>query len=228
MGKLAKALPRGTASAVTLQLDVWSDVACPWCYLGKRRLESALAATGTPAEVVWHAFELAPDLPAAGLPIDEWLGRKFPKPQLDEMHARMTQMGREAGVDFQFDKRTRAANTRLAHRAIQVAHDLGGAALQGKVVEACFRANFTDGIDIGDRDALVAALAPSGIDVETLRTRLAGTDALAAVLEDEQLAARIGISGVPFFIAGGKLAMSGAQAPEVFASFLAKARELAA
>jgi len=211
-----------------LQLDVWSDVACPWCFLGKRRLASALAASGVQAEVVWHAFELAPDLPAAGLPIEEWLGKKFPKPQLDQMHARMTEMGKEAGVDFQFDKRTRAANTRLAHRAIRIAHELGGAELQGKVVEACFAANFTHGVDIGDREALIAALAPTGIDTEVLRAKLTGDHGVQEVVEDEQLAARIGITGVPFFIAAGKLAMSGAQPPDVFASFLAKAREVAA
>ena len=211
-----------------MQIDVWSDVACPWCYLGKRRLAGALASSGLQAEVIWHAFELAPELPPAGLPIDDWLGKRYPKPQLDQMHARMTAMGKDAGIDFQFDKRTRAANTRLAHRAIAIARELGGAALQNAVVEACFHANFTAGVDIANRDALIDALAPTGIDTESLRTKLSGTDALETVLEDERVAARIGITGVPFFIARGKLAMSGAQAPDVFAGFLAKARELAA
>src|SRR5690606_39133059 len=123
--------------------------------------------------------------------------------------------GTQEGIDFQFDRRTRMANTRLGHRAIRIAHELGGAALQDKVVEACFHANFTDGIDLADRDALVAALAPTGIDTDALRTKLAGTDALDAVIEDEKLAAQIGITGVPFFIAGGKLAMSGAQPADV-------------
>ncbi len=213
---------------VSMQIDVWSDVACPWCYLGKRRLADALTSSGLQAEVIWHAFELAPELPPAGLPIEDWLGKRYPKPQLDQMHARMTAMGKDAGIDFQFDKRTRAANTRLAHRAICVARQLGGADLQNKVVDACFHANFTAGVDIASRDALTDALASTGIDVETLRTKLAGNDAVEAVLEDEHVAARMGISGVPFFIAQGKLAMSGAQAPEVFTSFLAKARELAA
>jgi predicted DsbA family dithiol-disulfide isomerase len=211
-----------------MQIDVWSDVACPWCYLGKRRLEAALAATGVQADVAWHAFELAPELPPAGLPIEDWLGKRYPKPQLDQMHARMAAMGKDAGIDFQFDKRTRAANTRLAHRAIAIARELGGAALQAAVVEACFRANFTLGVDIADPDALVGALASTGIDVETLRGKLAASDALDQVLADERLAARIGITGVPFFIADGKLALSGAQAPDVFASFLAKARDVAA
>ncbi len=212
--------------SAVLQLDVWSDVACPWCYLGKRRLEAAIAATGSPVEVTWHAFELAPEIPREGVDIDEWLGNKYPKDKLDEMHTHMTEIGKVDGIDFQFDRRKRLANTRLAHRAIRIAHALGGTELQGKVVEACFKANFTDGVDVGDRNALLGALADTGIDIEALRLRLMDTDATAEVIADEKLAGEIGIDGVPFFIADGKLAMSGAQAPEAFAGFLAEAAKL--
>lgn len=210
-----------------LQLDVWSDVACPWCYLGKHRLATALAASKTEADVSWHAFELAPALPAAGVPIADWLGKRYPKAQLDAMHARMTDMGKADGIDFQFDKRTRMANTRLAHRAIVAARELGGAVLQDKVVEACFHANFTDGIDIANRDLLVNALASTGIDLEALRTKLDDAATLRTVVEDEATASKIGITGVPFFIGAEKLAMSGAQPLDVFETFLGKARELA-
>jgi predicted DsbA family dithiol-disulfide isomerase len=211
-----------------LQLDVWSDIACPWCYLGKRRLEAAIKASGTEVEVTWHAFELAPELPREGVLVEEWLGKRYPKDKVDEMHAHLAELGKADGIDFQFDRRTRMANTRLAHRAIRISHALGGTALQGKVVEACFRANFTDGVDVGDRNALLAALADTGVELEDLRLRLMDTDATAEVVADEKLAKEIGIDGVPFFIAEGKLAMSGAQAPEVFTSFLAEAATLAA
>lgn len=211
-----------------LTIDVWSDIACPWCYLGKRRLTAALAATGVPSEVMWHAFELAPDLPPEGALVETYLGKRFSKAQIDQMHARMTAMGKADDIDFQFDKRTRMANTRMGHRAIRIAHDLGGAALQDKVVEACFRANFTDGVDLSNREALLGALAPTGIDIEVLRTRLTGNDALSEVIADEEAAKRMGISGVPTFIAGGKLAMSGAQPADVFRDFLAQARSAVA
>lgn len=209
-----------------LQLDVWSDVACPWCFLGKRRLEAAITAFGSPVEVTWHAYELAPDLPREGVEIDEWLGKRYSKEKLDEMHTHMTELGKVDNIDFQFDRRKRLANTRLAHRAIRIAHALGGTPLQSKVVEACFRANFTDGVDIGDRTALLAALADTGVDLEQLKLRLMDTDATAEVIADEKLASEIGIDGVPFFIADGKLAMSGAQTPEAFAGFLAEAAKL--
>lgn len=183
--------------------------------------------SGTPAEITWHAFELTPELPREGLPIEDWLGKNISKEKVDEMHAHLTELGKADGVEFQFDKRTRFANTRLAHRAIRIAHALGGTEMQGKVVEACFRANFTEGIDVSDRNALLAALATTGINVDDLRLRLMDTDALAEVIADEKLAGEIGVDGVPFFIAEGKLAMSGAQAPEAFAGFLAEAATLA-
>lgn len=177
---------------------------------------------------MWHAFELAPDLPPEGALVETYLGKRFSKAQIDQMHARMTAMGKADDIDFQFDKRTRMANTRMGHRAIRIAHDLGGAALQDKVVEACFRANFTDGVDLSNREALLGALAPTGIDIEVLRTRLTGNDALSEVIADEEAAKRMGISGVPTFIAGGKLAMSGAQPADVFRDFLAQARSAVA
>jgi predicted DsbA family dithiol-disulfide isomerase len=209
-----------------MRIDVWSDIACPWCYVGKRRLSAAFAATGAEADVTWHAFELSPELPAAGLPIEEHYGKRFGMERLRRMDAQMTELGAQDGITFRFDLRTRAANTFLAHRAIRIAREMGGASLQDAVVEACFRANFSDGVDVSDRDALLGALAKTAIDVDALRTRLAGDDAREDVLDDEKTARKMGINGVPFFVAGGKLAMSGAQPVEAFAGFLAKAREL--
>jgi predicted DsbA family dithiol-disulfide isomerase len=203
-----------------LQLDVWSDVVCPWCYLGKRRLAAGLAKAGVTAEIAWHAFELSPELPPAGLPLEEHWGKRFGMDRMRQMDAKMTELGKADGIDFHFERRTRAANTRLAHRIIRIAHDLGGAALQDQVVEACFHANFVDGVDISDREALLAALAATSLDIAALRARLDDAEIEKAVLADEHLAHEIGISGVPFFIANGKLAVSGAQPVEVFANFV--------
>jgi predicted DsbA family dithiol-disulfide isomerase len=206
-----------------LQVDVWSDVVCPWCYLGKRRLAAALVKGNITAEVTWHAFELSPELPPEGKSLEEHWGKRFGMDRLREMDAKMAELGKADGIDFHFEKRTRAANSGLAHRAIRLAHHLAGTAMQDKVVEACFEANFVDGVDISDREALLGAIAPTGIDIATVRARLDEPELLDAVLEDEQLAGKIGITGVPCFIADGKLAMSGAQSVDAFVQFLTEA-----
>jgi predicted DsbA family dithiol-disulfide isomerase len=209
-----------------LQLDVWSDIACPWCYLGKRRLEAAIAESGKPTEVTWHAYELSPELPPEGMLISEHLGKRFGLDNLRAMDAQMTEYGKADGIEFHFERRRRSANTRLAHRAIRIAHAMGGTELQGTVVEACFKANFTDGVDVSNLEELLTALTPTGIDIAELRLRLTAEDALAEVIADEKLAGELGIDGVPFFIAEGKLALGGAQSPEIFAGFLVEAAGL--
>lgn len=203
-----------------MRVDVWSDVACPWCFLGKRRLAAALAATGIDADVHWRAFELAPDLPPDGVDLEAFFRARYGGIEaIRPAQARLAALGREVGIDFAFERQTRAANTRLAHRAIQLARDLGGAALQDQVVEACFRGNFEEGLDLSDRDALVARLG-----VPALAAPLAEGDGEDAVAYDEALAARLQIRGVPYFLADERLGLSGAQAADVFVAFLERAR----
>jgi predicted DsbA family dithiol-disulfide isomerase len=210
-----------------IEIDVWSDIACPWCYLGKRRLAAGLAAAGAEAQVTWHAFELQPDMPPDGMPSHEFYDKKFGAAgRWASTFAKMTALGAADGITFAFEKMQRAPNTRLAHRAIRIAHALEGPAAQDAVVEACFRAHFTDGVDISNREALLAALAGTPIDQGALRERLGWDESLDAVLADEEAAGKIGISGVPFFVAQGKLAMSGAQPADVFAGFLEQARSI--
>jgi predicted DsbA family dithiol-disulfide isomerase len=210
-----------------IEIDVWSDIACPWCYLGKRRLAAGLAATGVDAQVTWHAFELQPDMPSDGLPSHAFYDKKFGAPgRWAATFPKMTALGAADGVTFAFEAMLRAPNTRLAHRAIRIAHALEGSAAQDAVVEACFRAHFTDGVDISNREALLAALAGTPVDPAALAERLDWDESLDAVLADQQVAAKIGISGVPFFVAQGKLAMSGAQPANVFAGFLEQAKTI--
>jgi predicted DsbA family dithiol-disulfide isomerase len=210
-----------------IEIDVWSDIACPWCYLGKRRLAAGLAAAGAEAQVTWHAFELQPDMPPDGMPSHEFYDKKFgASGRWASTFAKMTALGAADGITFAFEKMQRAPSTRLAHRAIRIAHALEGPAAQDAVVEACFRAHFTDGVDISNREALLAALAGTPIDQGALRERLGWDESLDAVLADEEAACKIGISGVPFFVAQGKLAMSGAQPADVFAGFLEQARSI--
>jgi predicted DsbA family dithiol-disulfide isomerase len=212
----------------TVRLDVWSDIACPWCYIGKRRLATAVARTGIPVDVTWHAFELAPGLPPEGEPAEQYYADKFGSAaRMRDNFEEMTARGRADDIRFAFDLMMRAPNTRLAHRLIAIARELGGATAQDLVVEALFRAHFTDGVDVCDSRALVAAIpAAAGLDPAMLASKLAGDDGLAAVLADEEVATVVGFSAVPFFLAESKLAVSGAQPVEVFESMLGKAREL--
>lgn len=206
---------------------MWSDIACPWCYLGKRRLESALKKAGIEAEVEWHAFELDPTIPAEGLPSDAYYAKKFGGPgKWEGTWQRMSTFGRADGISFAFERLERAPNTRLAHRAIRIARDLGGAGAQDAAVEACFKAHFTDGVNVSDRDALLGVLAGVPVDQDQLRAQLATDAGLAHVVADERAAAQLGVTGVPLFVAAGKLALSGAQPADVFAAYLAEARQL--
>lgn len=187
-----------------IELDVWFDVVCPWCLIGWRRLERALGDASLPAVAVRHrAFELQPGMPEKGLEARPFYLKKFGTERaMQAAFERVTQIGQNDGIAFAFDKMPRAPNTRLAHRALKIA------GLRG--VDALFRAHFEDGIDIGDVDAVVSVLAASGADAAELRTRLAEGDALDDVVQDERLASELGITGVPFFLAGQRVALPGA------------------
>ncbi|HSN17236.1 MAG TPA: DsbA family oxidoreductase [Gammaproteobacteria bacterium] len=204
-----------------MRIDVFSDVVCPWCFVGKRRLEQALAsAKATDAEVHWHAFQLNPDLPSGGVDRREYLESKFGPGAAERIHARLDEVGREAGIDFQFDKIGRSPNTRDAHRLLWLAGNQGK---QSRLKEALMKAYFIAGRDIGDRAVLAEVAAAAGIagDVQAF---LASEGGQQEVQDDLATAARLQISGVPFFIFDGRYALAGAQPPEVFAQALEAAR----
>ena len=208
-----------------LSVDVWSDIACPWCYVGKRRLEAALA--GFPhrenVTIVWHAFELDPAAPAvrdASQSYAERLAKKYGTgvARANEMLQTMTATAAKDGLDFHFE-RVQAGNTFDAHRLIHLAQERGK---QDAVKERMLRAYMTEGEPIGDRDALVRLAVEAGLDAEEAHTTLA-TDAYAAdVRADEEQARALGISGVPFFVIGG-YGVSGAQPADALRSVLTRA-----
>lgn len=208
-----------------LSVDVWSDIACPWCYVGKRRLEAALA--GFPhrenVTIVWHAFELDPAAPPVrddSQSYAERLARKYGTgvPRANEMLQTMTATAAKDGLDFHFE-RVKAGNTFDAHRLIHLAHERGK---QDAVKERMLRAYMTEGEPIGDRDTLVRLAAEAGLDAEEAHTTLV-TDAYAAdVRADEDQARALGISGVPFFVIGG-YGVSGAQPADALRSVLTRA-----
>jgi predicted DsbA family dithiol-disulfide isomerase len=209
-----------------LRVDVWSDIACPWCYVGKRHLEAALERFPhrEAVEVVWHAFELNPSAPRESDRISSYaerLARKYGSSVSDaeQRIARMTDIAAADGLSFRFD-RIRPGNTFDAHRVLHMAFEHG---VQDAVKERFLRAYMTEGEAIGQKDVLARLAGEAGLDVGEVRAQLA-TDAYAdEVRQDEEQARQIGIDGVPFFVLGGKYAVSGAQPADLLLQALTQA-----
>ncbi len=200
-----------------LTVEIWSDIVCPWCYIGKRRFEAALArfAHRDQVQLVWRSFELDPNTPrrTAGS-LNDMLAQKMgvSPAQAAAMNAQVTGLAASEGLDYHLD-RARHGNTFDAHRLIHLAaaHDL-----QPEMTERLLRAYFTDGLPISDLDTLVALGTEIGVPADTVRSML-DSDAYAdAVRADEQRAAMFGIRGVPFFAINEQYGISGAQAADTF------------
>ncbi|WP_141372649.1 DsbA family oxidoreductase [Cellulomonas cellasea] len=205
-------------------VHVWSDIACPWCYIGKRRLERAIEQFDGEVEVEYHAFELAPDTPVdfEGTEVDFLAGHKgLPAAQVEQMLAQMTALAAGEGLAYDFDA-LRHTKTLLAHQAV---HHARAHNLQGALVERLFRAYFEEGRHVGRVDELVALAAEVGLDADETRAALDSGRYADAVQQDIAAAQEIGIRGVPFFVVDGRYAVSGAQAPDVFLSALERVRD---
>lgn len=207
-------------------IDVFADIACPWCYVGERRLKRALEARGIEAEVRWRPFELQPGLPPEGLPWPEMVEKKFggwdrARPLFQHVAA----AGADDGIRFEFEGIASAPNTRDAHRVMLLAQEHGRAA---EAAEALFAAYFSEGRDVGRAEVLAAVAASAGVDAAEVREMLAGDRFVAEVEESEAAAAAGGVTGVPFFIFDGRFAISGAQPLEVFEMALDRAAGAAA
>lgn len=209
-----------------MQVEVWSDVICPWCWLGNVRLEKALAGFAHAGEVtvLFRSFELDAQTPAdLDIPTDELLARKFKvdRPQIDAMHARLIALGRADGIEYRFD-RARTSNTFDAHQVLHFARERGK---QPELVKRLFQANFHDGIRVGDRKALVALATEVGLPAPEVESALDERRFAPAVRADQAEARALGATGVPFFVAGGAAAVSGAQSVEVLGRMLDAAWE---
>ncbi len=196
-----------------MRIDVFSDVVCPWCFIGKRRLERALACRpDIAAEVHWRAFQLNPGLPPEGMDRRAYLEAKFGgAARARQVHATVIAVGAGEGIAFNFDAIRRTPSTVQAHRLIRLADRQNR---QNEVVEALFRAYFLDGRDIGSNRELAEIAAEGGLDPALAESFLAGTAETQDVLAEGAFAARVGINGVPCFILNGRYALSGAQEPE--------------
>jgi predicted DsbA family dithiol-disulfide isomerase len=196
-----------------LAIDVISDVICPWCYVGKRRLEKAVAALAGSHEVRvrWLPFQLNPTMPHEGISRREYRTRKFGSwERSQELDARLVAVGETEGIHFAFERIERTPNTLDAHRLIWLA---GKDGVQDAVVEALFRAYFTEGKDIGNRQTLIDMVAVAGLNRARAEGVLIGGDGLEAIKEAEGLSRRHRVDGVPFFIINGNITLSGAQQP---------------
>jgi predicted DsbA family dithiol-disulfide isomerase len=198
-----------------VQVEVWSDVVCPWCYLGKRRLESALSAFehAGEVEVVWRSFELDPAAPRRREgTAAEHLAAKYGM-SLDQVAAswaRLTALAEAEGLEYRLD-RTQGGSSFDAHRLIQLARERG---VQDAVKERFLRAYFTESLPIGEPDVLARLAAEAGLAEDEAVDVLAGDAFAEAVRADERRAAMLGIGGVPFFAVDGRYAVSGAQSAE--------------
>lgn len=198
-----------------MKLDIYSDTICPWCFIGKRRLEKALAGRpGGGISIAWRPFELNPAMAAGGMARDEYLALKFGGPErARQVYAAIDEAGREEGIAFAFDRIRRTPNSFDSHRLIRYA---GSAGRQDQVVEALFRGYFLGGLDIGDRGVLAAIGASAGLGAEELDAYLATDADVEETRADEAQARALGIDAVPCFIVDAKHAISGAQPPEAF------------
>ncbi|MBD2844208.1 DsbA family oxidoreductase [Paenibacillus sp. IB182496] len=207
-----------------MKVEVWSDFACPFCYIGKRRLEQALADSPhrDQIEVEYRSFELDPGAARdAGMNVHQMLAAKYGMPleQAQTMNRQLSGQAAAEGLDFQFD-RTILTNTFDAHRLAQYARTQGRAA---ELTELLLKGYFTDGLHLGDADTLLGLAKAVGLDEQEAAAVLAGDRYADEVRSDEQRAARLGIRGVPFYLLDGKLAVSGAQQAEAFRQALEQA-----
>lgn len=201
---------------MNLAIDVISDVICPWCYIGKRRIEKALAALDGQhdVKVQWHPFQLNPTMPKEGISRREYRTRKFGSWERSmELDAKVIAVGESEGIHFAFDKSERTPNTVDAHRLIWLADQNG---CQDAVVEALFRAYFTVGEDIGNRQTLMDVTAEAGLDRQAADAMLNSHDGMDVISNGREMSQRHQVDGVPFFIINNAITLSGAQAPETF------------
>jgi predicted DsbA family dithiol-disulfide isomerase len=207
-------------------IDIVSDAICPWCYIGKRRLEKALALAPQPdLQIGWRPFQLNPDMPADGMDRQEYLRLKFGDRGGGNMYQAVEEAGRGEGIPFAFDRIKRTPNTILAHRLIRYAQREGH---QEEAVETLFRAYFTEGAMIGEIDTLVGLADAMKLDPVAVRAFLESDAEEEAIRAEDRFARQIGIQGVPCFIIDRKYAVSGAQPPEAFIEIFELAKKEAA
>jgi len=212
---------------MSLSIDIVSDIVCPWCFIGKRRLEAALElyrarnpAVAAP-QVTYHPFELNPDVPREGIARADYIAKKFGARGYSA-HDRLVQAGAPLGIAFAFDRIARQPNTLAAHALIEWARRRG---VQGAVKEALMRAFFVDGLDLTDTATLVRIAVDAGLAREEAEAAIADEELRRTVADEEEKARQMGVQGVPFFIFNKRVAVSGAQDPETLLEAMLEAEK---
>lgn len=207
-----------------MKIDVISDTICPWCFIGKRRLERALAAhPDLNPEIVWHPFQLNPDMPPEGMDREMYLQIKFGgQTRAEEVYRVIADAASAEALDFKLDNIDRTPSTLDSHRLVYYAESRG---CQQDVVEGLFRAYFEDGADVGSRETLADIAAAAGLDRDAVIAYLESDADVDLIRARDQRARTMGVNGVPCFIVNDKYAISGAQDPEVFQQVFAVARQ---
>jgi len=212
-----------------MRVEIWSDVVCPWCYIGKRRFDEALSRLreqghGDDIEVVYRAYQLDPSAPPGGsMPAREAYARKFGgEERADQIIGHVTRIAADSSIEFRMDRAIRA-NTMLAHRALHRVLTTRGSADQAALKEELLRAYFTDGRNVGDIDVVVACAERAGLDAGDLREWLDTDGGVAEVLADIEAAQMRDITGVPAFVIDDRFLIPGAQEVDVFEQLLMRA-----
>lgn len=198
-----------------MKIDVYADIACPWCYIGEKRLEQALAMRpDLDVELQWRPFQLRPEMPKEGVPWNDFEIQKFGgHEKAQQIFARVTSVGAEDGIDFRFDKIQLAPNTLDAHRLVLFAREQGR---EWEGVAALFVAHFTEGRDVSDLDTLVDIGGRIGLDTSAVREYLLSRRNTDIVIESQEEAYSVGVQGVPFYVFDDQYVLSGAQPVETF------------
>ena len=206
-----------------MQIDIYSDIVCPWCYVGKRRLERALTAVGGDIHVTWRPFQLNPTMPLDGMDRSAYLKAKFGSLEVfGRMEEQLLAAGADEQIPFAFEKIQRTPNTFAAHRLVWYAEQLGR---QGSAVESLFQGYFTEGVDIGSMSVLGQLAGRAGLDVAAVESFLHSEDGTAEVKAEEVVGRRLGIRGIPYFVFNGSISISGAQPPDIFVSTIQQAEK---
>jgi predicted DsbA family dithiol-disulfide isomerase len=208
---------------VEIHIEVYSDVVCPWCYVGKRRLERALTSVGGDTHVTWRPFQLNPTMPLGGMDRTAYLKAKFGSLEaFGRMEEQLLAAGADEQIPFAFEKVARTPNTFMAHRLIWYTEQQG---CQDAVVESLFRGYFTEGADIGSVPVLGQLAGRAGLDAAAVESFLQREEGATEVKAEEAAGHRLGIHGVPYFVINGSISISGAQPPDIFVSAIRQAEK---
>lgn len=205
-----------------MNIEIFSDLVCPWCYIGKRRLDLALnSPVGEGVTVTWRAYQLYPNIPEQGMSRAEFWRIRYGSADQSAARARIEHEARSVGIDMDFKSIERMPNTFKGHRLVHHARQFG---VQHDLAETLFRLYFEDGRDVGDDEVLLDAASRHGLDRHETRAFLGSDDGADAVRSELDRAANIGVTGVPCFVLAGAFAIPGAQEPEVISQLIERAR----